>query len=152
MKKLALSFGLSLTVLAGCTAMPQQDGNKANSTASLKVEFVGQGAYAVAPQQGTVSLYAVDSQIADVPATLIQQQKVQISQVPFTVDFTVPADHRQRIQPPVREDAQIKYYVTWQSDAKNLTGKDAIVIDYDRQFPSVTLNGGKQQIYLRSAK
>lgn len=149
MKKLALSFGLSLTVLAGCTSMPQKDETKANS---LKVEFVGQGNYAVTQQQGTVSLYAVDSQIADVPATLIQQKKVQISQVPFAVDFTVPADHRKLIQPSVRDDAKIKYYVTWESDAKNLTGKDAIVIDYDRQFPNVTLNGGKQQIYLRSAK
>ncbi|MEN5173358.1 hypothetical protein ABE427_11570 [Acinetobacter higginsii] len=149
MKKLALSFGLSLTVLAGCTSMPQKDETKANS---LKVEFVGQGNYAVMQQQGTVSLYAVDSQIADVPATLIQQKKVQISQVPFAVDFTVPADHRKLIQPSVRDDAKIKYYVTWESDAKNLTGKDAIVIDYDRKFPNVTLNGGKQQIYLRSAK
>ncbi|MCH7380806.1 MULTISPECIES: hypothetical protein [Acinetobacter] len=149
MKKLALSFGLSLTVLAGCTSMPQKDETKENS---LKVEFVGQGNYAVTQQQGTVSLYAVDSQIADVPATLIQQKKVQISQVPFAVDFTVPADHRKLIQLSVRDDAKIKYYVTWESDAKNLTGKDAIVIDYDRKFPSVTLNGGKQQIYLRSAK
>lgn len=149
MKKLALSFGLSLTVLAGCTSMPQKDETKANS---LNVEFVGPGNYAVTPQQGTVSLYAVDSQIADVPATLIQQKKVQISQVPFVVDFTVPADHRKLIQPSVREDANIKYYVTWESDAKNLTGKDAIVIDYDRKFPNVTLNGVKQQIYLRPAK
>ncbi|MCU4338348.1 hypothetical protein [Acinetobacter dispersus] len=149
MKKLALSFGLSLTVLAGCTSMPQKDETKANS---LNVEFVGQGNYAVTPQQGTVSLYAVDSQIADVPATLIQQEKVQISQVPFVVDFTVPADHRKLIQPSVREDANIKYYVTWESDAKNLTGKDAIVIDYDRKFPNVTLNGAKQKIYLRPAK
>ncbi|EOR03050.1 hypothetical protein [Acinetobacter genomosp. 15BJ] len=149
MKKLALSFGLSLTVLAGCTSMPQKDETKANS---LKVEFVGQGNYAVTQQQGTVSLYAVDSQIADVPATLIQQKKVQISQVPFAVDFTVPADHRKLLQPSVRDDAKIKYYVTWESDAKNLTGKDAIVIDYDRKFPNVTLNGGKQQIYLRSVK
>lgn len=149
MKKLALSFGLSLTVLAGCTSMPQKDEAKANS---LNVEFVGSGNYAVTPQQGTVSLYAVDSQIADVPATLIQQKKVQISQVPFVVDFTVPADHRKLIQPSVREDANIKYYVTWESDAKNLTGKDAIVIDYDRKFPNVTLNGAKQKIYLRPAK
>ncbi|MCH7351013.1 MULTISPECIES: hypothetical protein [unclassified Acinetobacter] len=149
MKKLALSFGLSLTVLAGCTSMPQKDERKANS---LNVEFVGQGNYAITPQQGTVSLYAVDSQIADVPATLIQQKKIQISQVPFVVDFTVPADHRKLIQPSVRDDANIKYYVTWESDAKNLTGKDAIVIDYDRKFPNVTLNGTKQQIYLRSAK
>lgn len=129
--------------------MPQKDERKANS---LNVEFVGQGNYAITPQQGTVSLYAVDSQIADVPATLIQQKKIQISQVPFVVDFTVPADHRKLIQPSVRDDANIKYYVTWESDAKNLTGKDAIVIDYDRKFPNVTLNGTKQQIYLRSAK
>ncbi|CAM4328288.1 hypothetical protein F901_01501 [Acinetobacter dispersus] len=149
MKKLALSFGLSLTVLAGCTSMPQKDEAKVNS---LNVEFVGQGNYAVTQQQGTVSLYAVDSQIADVPATLIQQKKVQISQVPFVVNFTVLTDHRKLIQPAVREDANIKYYVTWESDAKNLTGKDAIVIDYDRKFPNVTLNGVKQQIYLRPAK
>lgn len=149
MKKLALGFGLSLTVLAGCTAMPQQDGTKAKSTDSLKVEFIGQGTYSITQQQGTVSLYAVDSQIADVSATLIQQKKVQVSQVPFTVDFSILADHRQRIQPPVRDDAEISYYVTWEPDAKNLTGKDAIVIDYDRKFPSVTLNSSKQQIYLK---
>ncbi|MCH7315043.1 hypothetical protein [Acinetobacter sp. ANC 3882] len=152
MKKLALGLGLSLTVLAGCSATQQNEDTKTNASHSFSVEFVGEGTYSVKQQQGTASLYAVDSQIADVPATLIQQKKVQISQVPFTVDFTVPADHRKLIQPSVRDDANIKYYVTLESDTKNLTGKDAIVIDYDRKFPSVTLNGGKQQIYLRSAK
>ena len=149
MKKVAMSLGLSLTLLTGCTSMPQNSDLKASQPTALTVEFVGTGNHAVQPQQGTVSLYAVETRMADVPATLIQQQKVQVSQVPFSVEFSVPADHRQRIQPQVRDDADVSYYVTWQSDAKNLTAKDAIVIDYDRQFPKVSLGKGKQQVYLK---
>ncbi|EPG35527.1 hypothetical protein [Acinetobacter colistiniresistens] len=149
MKKLALGFGLSLTVLAGCTSMSHNDHSKAHASQTLNVEFIGPSTHQVAQQQGTVSLYAVEKRMADVPATLIEKKKVQVSQVPFSVEFTIPADHRQRIQPPVRDDAEISYYVTWESDAKNLTGKDAIVIDYDRKFPSVTPGRSKQQIYLK---
>ena len=152
MKAFAIGLGLSLAALAGCTSMPETDGGKANSLQSLSVEFVGQGTYGVSPQQGTASLYAVDSRMADVPATLIQQKKIQVSQIPFTVDFTIPADHKKLIQPAVRADAEITYYVTWESDRKNLAAKDMIVIDYDRQFPRVSLNQGKQQVYLRAAK
>lgn len=149
MKKIVTGLGLSLTVLTGCTAMPQDTELKANQAIPLTVEFVGVGNHAVQPQQGTISLYAVESRMADVPATLIEKKTVQVSQVPFRVEFIIPADHRQRIQPQVRDDAEVSYYVTWQSDAKNLTGKDAIVIDYDRQFPKVSLGQGKQQVYLK---
>ncbi|KXZ66575.1 hypothetical protein AVENLUH5627_02552 [Acinetobacter venetianus] len=153
MKKIALSLGLSLTALTGCSSMPQTDHIKANHSSAVTVEFVGQGNYSVKPQQqGTVSLYAVESRMADVPATLIQQKKVQVSQVPFRVELSLPVDHLKLIRPPVRSDAEVTYYVTWESDMKNLAGKDAIVIDYDRKFPRVTLNGTKQQIYLRETK
>jgi uncharacterized lipoprotein YbaY len=149
MKKIVTSLGLSLTLLTGCTSMSQTSEHKANQATALMVEFVGTGNHAVQPQQGTVSLYAVESRIADVPATLIQQKKVQVSQVPFSVEFNVPAGHRQLIQPQVRDDAEISYYVTWQSDSNNLKAKDTIVIDYDRQFPKVSLGQGKQQVYLK---
>lgn len=152
MKKIALSLGLALTILTGCSSMPQTDHIKANQSNAVMVEFVGQGSYSIQPQRGTVSLYAVESRMADVPATLIQQKKVQVSQVPFRVEFNLPTDHLKLIRPPVNGNAEVTYYVTWESDMKNLPGKDAIVIDYDRKFPRVTLNGAKQQIYLREAK
>lgn len=149
MKKVVMSLGFSLALLSGCSYMPQDSELKANSPTSLTVEFVGAGKHAVLPQQGTVRLYALDTRMADVPATLIQQKKVQVSHVPFSVDFSVPAGHRQLIQPQVRDDVEMSYYVTWQSDSKNLTAKDTIVIDYDRQFPKVSLGQGKQQVYLK---
>lgn len=152
MKKIALSLGLAFTILTGCSSMPQTDHIKANQSNAVMVEFVGQGSYSVQPQQGTVSLYAVESRMADVPATLIQQKKVQVSQVPFRVEFNLPTNHLKLIRPSVNGDAEVTYYVTWESDMKNLPGKDAIVIDYDRKFPRVTLNGTKQQIYLRETK
>lgn len=150
MKKLVLGLGLSLTVLAGCTSiMPQSDQTKADAAQSLSIEFVGQGTYNVVQQQGKVRLYAVENRMADVPATLITQKKIQVSQVPFTVDLNIPANHHQSIQPSVRDNAELNYYITWEPDVKNLTGKDLIAIDYDRKFPTVSLNKTKQQIYLR---
>ncbi|OJU88794.1 MAG: hypothetical protein BGO19_11570, partial [Acinetobacter sp. 38-8] len=150
MKKLVLGLGLSLTVLAGCTSiMPHSDQTKVDAAQSLSVEFLGQDTYNVVQQQGTVRLYAVENRMADVPATLITQKKIQVSQVPFTVDLNIPANHRQNIQPSVRDNAELNYYITWEPDVKNLTGKDLIAIDYDRKFPAVSLNKTKQQIYLR---
>lgn len=149
MKKLVMGLGLSFTLLTGCSSMSQNSELNASQPTALTVEFVGTARHAVQPQQGIVSLYAVDSRMADVSATLIQQKQVQVSEVPFKVDFSVPTNHRQQIQPPVREDADLSYYVTWQSATGDLTGKDAIVIDYDRQFPRVKLGHSIQQVYLK---
>ena len=84
MKKIVFSLGLSLTVLVGCSTTPQSEVNSHNSKL-LTVEFIGNGSYRV-PQQGTVSLYALETRMADAPATLIQQKKVEVSQVPFSVE------------------------------------------------------------------
>ena len=145
-------MGLSLSVLTGCAATSQLGEGTISSFRTLTVQFVGQGNYNVQPQQGTVSLYAVEKSIADVPATLIQQKKVQVSQVPFSVEFKIPVNHHKQIKPTIRDTAEISYYVTWEPDTKNLTAKDVIVIDYDRKFPSVMLNGTTQKIYLREVK
>ncbi|MBP8006202.1 MAG: hypothetical protein KAZ18_04825 [Acinetobacter sp.] len=149
MKKIAYGLGLSVTLLAGCSSVAPHSGLKTTQSNTVTVEFVGNNIYSVPQQQGTVSLYALETGLADAPATLIQQKQVQVSQVPFTVNFTVQADHKKLIQPTVRGDAEITYYVTWESATQNLTGKDAIVIDYDRKFPRVKLASGKQQIYLK---
>lgn len=151
MKKIVFSLGLSLTVLAGCSTTPQSEVNSHNSKL-LTVEFIGNGSYRVPQQQGTVSLYALETRMADAPATLIQQKKVEVSQVPFLVDFKIPADHKKLIQPQLKQGAEITYYVTWKSDATTQTVKDSIKIDYDRKFPRVALDSGKQQVYLIESK
>ena len=87
--------------------------------------------------------------MADAPATLIQEKKVQVSQIPFTVEFAIPQTHCEHIQPAVKDNAELTYYVTWEADAANPVTKDTIMIDYDRQFPRVSLGVGKQQVLLR---
>jgi hypothetical protein len=55
---------------------PQSEVNSHNSKL-LTVEFIGNGSYRVPQQQGTVSLYALETRMADAPATLIQQKKLK---------------------------------------------------------------------------
>ncbi len=69
MKKLVMGLGLSFTLLTGCSSMSQNSELNASQPTALTVEFVGTGNHAVQPQQGTISLYAVESRMADVPAT-----------------------------------------------------------------------------------
>ncbi|OTG80637.1 hypothetical protein [Acinetobacter sp. ANC 4648] len=152
MKKIVFSMGLSLTILTGCMSISQKNDSNMDNANLLAVEFVGNGTFTVPKQQGTVSLYAVESQMADVPATLILQKHIQVSQVPFMVDFELPANHKKKIQPPVSDNAEITYYVTWESDGKNKGNQGAIAIDYNRKFPQVTLGSGQQKIYLRDVK
>ena len=49
----------------------------------------------------------------------------------------------------MKDNAELTYYVTWEADAANPVTKDTIMIDYDRQFPRVSLGVGKQQELLR---
>ncbi|MFW2034064.1 hypothetical protein [Acinetobacter junii] len=149
MKKVALGVGLTITILTGCVSSPQSQEREASNSNLLSVEFVGNSSYKVPQQQGTVRLYALEKRMADAPATLIQEKKVQVSQIPFTVEFAIPQKHREHIQPAVKDNAELTYYVTWEADAANPVTKDTIMIDYDRQFPRVSLGVGKQQVLLR---
>lgn len=72
--------------------------------------------------------------------------------MPFSVDFKIPADHKKLIRPQLKQGAEITYYVTWESDVTTQTVKDSIKIDYDRKFPRVALDSGKQQVYLIESK
>ena len=140
MKKFA--FCLPLVLIAGCVTLPQQQ--------KVSVQFIGKDTYTLPKaQQATVTLYAVERFMQDKSATIIQQKNIEISKVPFTVDFVIPANHKNLIQPPVNSNAEINYYVALKTDSKQSTEKNKIAIDFDKKFPYVILNGGIQQVYLR---
>lgn len=117
----------------------------------VSVEFVGDGV--IKNAEGTVSLFAVSKNIADVPATLIMEEKIDASKFPFMIRFELPEKHEQLIKPAVKEGEPIKYYVSieWDSNGDGQVGAGDIVIDYDKKFPDVVI-GETTQIFVRESK
>lgn len=148
MNKLFSVLILAVAIFSSCSSASKL---KDTQKQTLSIEFVGEGS--IKKAEGRVSLYAVSENIADVPATLILEQKISQSQLPFTVTFELPKDHKQMIKPAVREGEAIKYYVSidWDSNNDGVAGVGDIVIDYDKRFPNVVI-GGTTQVFVRESK
>jgi hypothetical protein len=153
MNKLFLIGALSLCLIASCTSANRVS-DKKKGDEHLKVEFIGSTPLTITNKEAKVQLYAIAENIADVPASLLEEKTITESEVPFTVDFVLPKDHKLHIKPAAAIHEVIKYYVTvkWDSDGNGKVEKGDITIDYDRQFPYVALGAGKQQVYLTKIK
>lgn len=144
---------LPLSIFASCTSANKlSDGTKGGD--SLTVEFIGSTPLNIKNPEGKVQLYAVAENIADVPATLLEEKSIQQATVPFTIDFVLSKDHKSLIKPALAAHEKVKYYVTikWDSDGNGKVENGDITIDYDRKFPNVQLGAGKQQVYLTTIK
>lgn len=153
MKSMIFMAAFPLSIFASCTSANKgSDDTKTGD--SLTVEFTGSTPLNIKNPEGKVQLYAVAENIADVPATLLEEKNIQQSGVPFTIDFVLPKDHKSHIKPAIAAHEGVKYYVTvkWDSDGNGKVEKGDITIDYDRQFPNVKLGAGKQQVYLTVIK
>lgn len=153
MKSMIFMVALPLSIFASCTSASKVN-DETKKGDSLSVEFIGSTPLNIKNPEGKVQLYAVAENIADVPATLLEEKNIQQSGVPFTIDFVLAKDHKSHIKPVVAAHEGIKYYVTvkWDSDGNGKVEKGDITIDYDRQFPNVKLGAGKQQVYLTVIK
>ncbi|MFD2556988.1 hypothetical protein [Sphingobacterium tabacisoli] len=156
MKKISSVLVLALALFASC-ANPskvkesEKQTQTQDETKTVSVEFVGD--MAIKKTEGKVALYAVAENIADVPATLIMEEKIDQSKLPFTVTFKLPTNHEKLIKPAVREGDPIKYYVSldWDSNGDGQSGAGDIAIDYDKKFPNVVI-GETTQVFVRESK
>lgn len=156
MKKISSVLILAVVLLASC-ANPskvkekQDQVQQQNESKTVTVEFVGDGT--IKKAEGKVLLYAVSELIADAPATLIMEEKIEQSALPFTIKFNLPENHEKLIKPEVRDGEPIKYYVTidWDSNGDVQSAAGDIVIDYDKKFPNVAI-GESTQIFVHESK
>ena len=149
-------------ILSGCAKKEQKPtaenpapvaSTSGTTPENLKIEFSGTDKFTIKNSKLKVSLYGVDEQLADAPATLITEQEYEQKSVPFTIDLPVPKDAESKINPKPAGPA--KYYVTvsWDSDGNGKAGeKGDIFIDYDKQFPTVKLINETQKVYVKVLK
>ncbi|WP_336961647.1 hypothetical protein [Chryseobacterium contaminans] len=124
-----------------------------NTSDNLKLEFVGTDKFTITNAKLKVSLYGVDSNLADAPATLLEEKEYEQKSVPFTIDFNVPKDAVSKINP--KPAGPVKYYIalSWDSDGNGMAdSKGDIAIDYDKAFPTVTMSNETQKINLKILK
>lgn len=120
---------------------------------NLKLEFSGTDNFTIKNAKLKVSLYGVDENLADAPATLIAEHEYEQKSIPFTIDFPVPADAESKINP--KPTHGVKYYIAteWDSDGNGKANeKGDIFIDHDKAFPNVKLNNETQKIYVKTLK
>ncbi|WP_164110453.1 MULTISPECIES: hypothetical protein [Sphingobacterium] len=148
MNKLFSVLILATAIFSSCSSTSKI---KEMKKETLSVEFVGNGT--IKKAEGKVSLFAVSENIADVPATLILEQKLTSSKLPFKVTVELPENHKKMIKPAVREGEVIKYYVNidWDSNNDGVAGAGDIVIDYDKKFPTVVI-GETTQVFVHELK
>jgi uncharacterized protein YcgL (UPF0745 family) len=93
---------------------------------NLKLEFSGTDNFTIKNAKLKVSLYGVDENLADAPATLITEQEYEQKSVPFTIDFPVPVDAESKINP--KPTHGIIYWLSWDSDGNGKLMKKEIYL------------------------
>ncbi|HFK5570488.1 hypothetical protein [Elizabethkingia meningoseptica] len=155
MKRITSIIGIGALLMASSCSSPKQSVTDKNADQkNVKIEFTGADTFAVKNAKLKVSLYGVSANIADVPATLITEKEYEQKAVPFTIDLPVPANPESLIKPAITKGEAVKYYVAinWDSDGNGKEEKGDIVIDYDKKFPTITIDGNTQQVYLKVSK
>ncbi|WP_228459025.1 hypothetical protein [Chryseobacterium bernardetii] len=124
-----------------------------NFSDNLKIEFVGTDNFTIKSARLIVRLYGMDGNLADAPATLLEEKEYEQKSIPFTINFPVSKDAVSKINP--KPAGPVKYYIglSWDSDGNGKAdSKGDIGIDYDKGFPNVTMNNEVQKINLKILK
>ncbi|ASW74884.1 hypothetical protein IQ37_12710 [Chryseobacterium piperi] len=154
MNRIVSFMSIGALLLASCSSPKKTSMDKTQDTKNVKIEFTGTDNFMIKNSKLKVSLYGVPANIADVPATLITEKEFTQEKVPFSVELPLPENPESLIEPKVDKGAAVKYYVTinWDANGSGVEDKGDIVIDYDKKFPTVTIDGNSQQIYLKESK
>lgn len=157
MKKILFALSVLGITLSSCTSTNKEEKKEQDSADTksqvVSIELIPSEELHIVNPKGKIQLYAISEHLADAPATLIAEKNFEEAKLPAVIDLDLPADHKELIKPAPVNDA-IKYYVSieWDSDNSGQVEKGDIAIDYDRQFPTVTLDSEKQSVYLRIIK
>ncbi|ASK31729.1 hypothetical protein CEY12_17120 [Chryseobacterium sp. T16E-39] len=155
MKQFITFMSLGALLLVSCNA-PKKEAiaDKASNEKNVKIEFTGTDNVIPKNAKLKVSLYGLQSNMADVPASLITEKEYTQEKIPFTIDLPVPNNPESLIKPEVKKGDPLKYYVTisWDSNGNGVEDKGDIVIDYDKKFPTIDINENVQQIFLKVSK
>ncbi|MCY4781162.1 hypothetical protein ORI89_15985 [Sphingobacterium sp. UT-1RO-CII-1] len=157
MKIIFLAISLLGITISSCTSTNTQEKKEKQGeqkkAINVSIELIPSEELTVVNPKGKIQLYAISELLADAPATLITEKNFEETKLPTIISLDIPEDHTQLIQPAPVNDA-IKYYVSieWDSDNSGQVEQGDIAIDYDRQFPTITLDDKKQTIYLRTIK
>ncbi|WKK59364.1 hypothetical protein [Sphingobacterium sp. BN32] len=148
MGKLLLVLGVSM-MIASCGLKNSSDSFKEEK--SLRVEFVGTTTPTISNTKGKATLFAVAANLADAAATEIAVVDFDAKAIPFNVDFELPKDYLNLIEPKVRKGDSVNYYVAiaWDSNADGKIEDGDVMIDFDKQFPHVKLGKQTQQVYVK---
>lgn len=156
MKKIIFAISIFSLILTGCNSSEKKEDKdkNENNTQAVSIELNPSEELTITNPKGKIQLYAIPELLADAPASLIVEKEFEISKLPATIDLNIPENHTQLITPAPAEGSAIKYYVSleWDSDNSGQVEQGDIAIDYDRQFPTITLDDKKQTIYLRTIK
>lgn len=143
-------------LLTSCSSPKKttESSSQTQDNKNVKIEFTGTDNFIIKNSKLKVSLYGVQANMADVPATLITEKEYTQEKVPFSIDLPVPNNPKSLVSPKMAETDPIKYYVTisWDANGNGMEDKGDIVVDYDKQFPTIDIDGDAQQVYLKMSK
>ncbi len=96
-----------------------------------------------------VTIYGYDASLADVPATVIAEKQVDISNIPFSVTLDLPKKPESLIVPKITKSSNVKYYLSFKTHQKSTVN---IQLDQEAQEPNLDLsNLTKTQIFYLKA-
>ncbi|PIE61577.1 MAG: hypothetical protein CSA29_02580 [Desulfobacterales bacterium] len=87
--------------------------------------------------RATITIYGYDPAMADVPATVIAQKVVSISELPLKASLDIPHTPETLIVPKISPSSHAQYYVSLQPYG---TGAAPLALDTETQMPRLNLD------------
>ncbi|MFZ4261994.1 hypothetical protein ACFRAE_08125 [Sphingobacterium sp. HJSM2_6] len=100
---------------------------------------------------GKAFLYVYPSNLTDISASKLAEVSFDTKEVPFSINFEFPKNHRNLLEGKIDGRDSLIYYVSlaWDSNGDGKIDSLDIGIDYDKQFPHLDLDKIDHQIYLK---
>lgn len=97
----------------------------------------------------TATLWGHDPMVQDAPASKITEQSYESNTLPVNIKLNIPKDPDSKIEFR-NENLDMKYYLTVEWDANNNQKYDKgdIIMDFNKQFPTVDLKKKNHSFYV----
>ncbi len=115
----------------------------------ISIQLMNEGEIQIENKHTTITLYGFDLRLADAQATIIIQKDIQLTKLPTTITLDLPDNPAALIKPQVSAEENAQYYLAVYCDNNNngRNDKGDLMINFDKNFPTVDIHSQETQVF-----
>lgn len=113
----------------------------------VEIAFESNEALGIGNPRFKVLIYGYDPNLSGAPASLIVEENLEATKIPFAARVKIPEDPASLID-PLRNEEDARYYLNleWDSDGNGEICSGDITIDYNINIPNIDMKSREEQI------